>query len=79
MEWKSSWCHSDGLFLLLGDVERMVIEVPGLRRREELLLLGGGEREGGLDDLFRWDRRFRGLRCTETGRLSSFLDEERRF
>ena len=57
----------------------MVIEVPGLRRREELLLLGGGEREGGLDDLFRWDRRLRGLRCTETGRLSSFLDEERGF
>ena len=43
----------DGLSLLLGDVDRMVIEVPGLRRREELLLLGGGEREGGLDDLFR--------------------------
>ena len=53
------------------------MEVPGLRRREELLLLGGGEREGGRDDLSRWDRRWRGLRWTEIGRLSSFLDVER--
>ena len=53
MGWKSSSCHVEGLFRLLGDVDLMVIEVPGLRRREELLLLGDGERDGGLDDLFR--------------------------
>ena len=64
--------------LLLGDVERMVIEVLGLRRRGELLLLIGGENDLGLDDLFRWERRLRGLRWTETGRLSSFLVLERR-
>lgn len=40
----------------------MVIEVPGLRRRDELLLRGGGEYDRGLEDLFRWDRRLRGLR-----------------
>ena len=55
--WKSSSCHVDDLSLLLGDVDRIVTEVPGLRRREELLLLGGGDREGGRDDLSRCDRR----------------------
>ena len=55
--WKSSSCHVDDISLLRGDVDRSVTEVPGLRRREELLLLCGGDLEGGLDDLSRWDRR----------------------